>query len=84
MSRNWFLPKNRHRKLLFLTIPPPSRERELFRVFYLYFSGFNNLVNFNAVFVTIDDVQMPETVGTAFDRRLTVLAIKKIIGQETE
>ncbi len=35
---------------------------------YDLWPGFNNLVNFNAVFVTIDDVQMPETVGTAFDR----------------
>ncbi|HBR22262.1 MAG TPA: hypothetical protein DD713_06820 [Nitrospiraceae bacterium] len=35
---------------------------------YDLWTGFNNLVNFNAVFVTIDDVQMPETVGSAFDR----------------
>ncbi|MDP3259698.1 MAG: glycosyltransferase family 39 protein, partial [Thermodesulfovibrionales bacterium] len=35
---------------------------------YDLWPGFNNLVNFNAVFVTIDDVQMPETVGTAFDK----------------
>ena len=35
---------------------------------YDLWPGFNTLVNFNAVFVTIDDVQMPETVGTAFDK----------------
>src|SRR3989339_559599 len=35
---------------------------------YDLWPGFNTLVNFNAVFVTIDNVQMPETVGTAFDR----------------
>ena len=35
---------------------------------YDLWPGFNTLVNFNAVFVTIDNVQMPETVGTAFDK----------------
>ncbi|MCX5718026.1 MAG: glycosyltransferase family 39 protein [Nitrospirae bacterium] len=35
---------------------------------YDLWPGFNTLINFNAVFVTIDDVQMPEAVGTAFDR----------------
>ena len=35
---------------------------------YDLWPGFNTLVNFNAVFVTIDNVQMPERVGTAFDR----------------
>ncbi|MDP2277252.1 MAG: hypothetical protein Q8K51_03420, partial [Nitrospirota bacterium] len=48
---------------------------------YDLWPGFNNLVNFNAVFVTIDDVQMPETVGTAFDkcekRLLTVFSKDK-------
>jgi undecaprenyl-diphosphatase len=34
---------------------------------YDLWQGFNNLLNFNAVFVTIDDVQMPETIGSAFD-----------------
>ena len=48
---------------------------------YDLWPGFNNLVNFNAVFVTIDDVQMPETVGTTFDkcekRLLTVFSKDK-------
>jgi len=35
---------------------------------YDIWPGFNTLVNFNGIFVTIDDVQMPETVGSAFDR----------------
>lgn len=35
---------------------------------YDLWPGFNTLVNFNAVFVTIDNVKMPETVGTAFDK----------------
>ncbi|MBI1811078.1 MAG: glycosyltransferase family 39 protein [Nitrospirae bacterium] len=35
---------------------------------YDLWPGFDTLVNFNAVFVTIDDVQMPEAVGSAFDR----------------
>ena len=48
---------------------------------YDLWPGFNTFVNFNAVFVTIDDVQMPETVGTAFDkcekRLLTVFSKDK-------
>ncbi|MFZ3123313.1 MAG: glycosyltransferase family 39 protein [Thermodesulfovibrionales bacterium] len=35
---------------------------------YDLWPGFNTLINFNAVFVIIDDVQMPETVGSAFDK----------------
>ncbi|PIW89027.1 MAG: hypothetical protein COZ93_07255 [Nitrospirae bacterium CG_4_8_14_3_um_filter_44_28] len=35
---------------------------------YDLWPGFDTLINFNAIFVTIDNVQMPETVGTAFDR----------------
>ncbi|MDI6744139.1 MAG: glycosyltransferase family 39 protein [Thermodesulfovibrionales bacterium] len=35
---------------------------------YDLWHGFDTFVNFNAVFVTIDDVQMPAEVGTAFDR----------------
>jgi len=35
---------------------------------YDLWPGFNSLLNFNAVFVTIDDVRLPEAVGAAFDR----------------
>jgi len=35
---------------------------------YDLWPGFNTLINFNAIFVTIDDVRMPEAVGAAFDR----------------
>jgi undecaprenyl-diphosphatase len=48
---------------------------------YDLWPGFDTLVNFNAVFVTIEDMQMPETVGTAFDkcekRLLTVFSKDK-------
>ncbi|MDP3112288.1 MAG: glycosyltransferase family 39 protein [Thermodesulfovibrionales bacterium] len=35
---------------------------------YDLWPGFNNLIHFNAIFVTINDVQIPEEFATAFNR----------------